>query len=223
MFPVITIDGPSGAGKGTAAKVIAERTGFSLLDSGSLYRLTGLAGMNAGVDLDDPAATAEVARGLNVEFSVEGGELIILLAGQDVTAAIRQEKIGMAASQVGAHNEVRGALLDRQRAFSTSKGLVADGRDMGTVVFPEAQVKIFLTASAEERASRRVMQLENAGAENVDFQKILDDIKQRDFQDTNRVVAPLKPAEDAVLLDSTELSIDQVCERIEALAKKAFP
>lgn len=222
MHPVITIDGPSGAGKGTIARLVAERTGFHILDSGSLYRLTGLAALGAGVDLGNEVEVAVIAANLDVEFIIQQQELVILLGGEDVTQAIRQERIGMAASKVAAHNSVRDALLERQRAFAMAQGLVADGRDMGTVVFPNAQVKVFLTATAAERAKRRVLQLEESGAKDVDYKKILSDIEQRDYQDANRAVAPLKPAVDAVTIDSTELSIEQVCQQIMALANRAF-
>lgn len=222
MHPVITIDGPSGAGKGTIARLVAQQTGFHILDSGSLYRLTGLAALDAGVDLGSEVEVAAIAMSLDVEFVIQQQELVIMLGGENVTQAIRQERIGMAASKVAAHNSVRDALLERQRAFATVQGLVADGRDMGTVVFPDAQVKVFLTATAAERAKRRVLQLAESGVKDVDYKKILSDIEKRDYQDANRAVAPLKSAIDAVTIDSTELSIEQVCQQIMALANTAF-
>lgn len=222
MKPVVTIDGPSGAGKGTVARVVAGRLGFSLLDSGSLYRLTGLASLLRGIDLSSEESTAEVAQSLAVEFVIKNDQLCILLDGEDVTQTIREENIGMAASAVASHNLVREALLERQRGFSTENGLVADGRDMGTEVFPSAQCKIFLTASAEERARRRVEQLRLSGVKSIEFQKILADIELRDRQDSTRKVSPLKPAPDAIMLDSTELSIEEVCEQVLRAVNKAL-
>ena len=166
--PVVTIDGPSGAGKGTLCRLVAQSTGFHLLDSGSLYRLTALSAMQAGVDLEDMNRVAEVAHALDIRFDASSGATVVYLAGADVTLAIRREQVGMIASKVAAYPPVRAALLDRQRAFAVEPGLVADGRDMGTVVFPEAGVKIFLTASAEERARRRVAQLQEAGDVDAD-------------------------------------------------------
>ena len=213
--PVITIDGPSGAGKGTLSRMVADRTGYLLLDSGALYRLTGVACLNKHVDMSDHPAVAKIAGNLDVQFIAQQGITQILLEGLDVTQKIREEAAGMAASQAGANPLARDALLVRQRAFRQAPGLVADGRDMGTVVFPDAQVKIFLTASAEERAKRRVEQLEIAGIVS-DYEKILSDIRKRDHQDMSRKVAPLKPARDAVTLDSTAMSIKAVFEAIMA-------
>jgi len=211
--PVVTIDGPSGAGKGTLCRLVAERTGFHLLDSGALYRLTALAAMQQGVDLLHEAAVADVAATLDVRFAPTMDGTRIFLKSADVSSAIRREQVGMNASVVAAYPQVRVALLERQRAFAQLPGLVADGRDMGTVVFPDAPVKIFLTASAEERARRRVVQLQEAGVQ-PDRVQILEDIRARDLRDTQRSTAPLKPASDAVVLDSTNMSVDQVLEAI---------
>jgi cytidylate kinase len=204
--PVITIDGPSGSGKGTVAGLLAKRLGWCLLDSGALYRLLAFAARNHGVDL---------AAHLDVQFEAatdDHGQRIIL-EGEDVTLAIRNEQIGSGASQVASLPAVREALLQRQRAFQEFPGLIADGRDMGTVVFPAAPLKVFLTASAEERARRRYLQLKGKG-DDVSLSSLLDEIRVRDERDTQRAVAPLKPAHDAIQLDSTELSIEQVLERI---------
>jgi cytidylate kinase len=220
-IPVVTIDGPSGAGKGTLCRLVAQRTGYHLLDSGSLYRLTALSAMQFGVDLDDMEQVTRVAQTLDIHFEVADAGTFIYLAGEDVTNAIRREEVGMNASKVAAYPPVRAALLDRQRAFAQEPGLVADGRDMGTVVFPQAEVKIFLTASAEERARRRVLQLQESG-ENPDEAAILADIRSRDERDSKRSAAPLVPADDALILDSTDLSIEQVLNKIlEQVAQHA--
>lgn len=216
---VITVDGPSGAGKGTLCQLLAKHFGFGLLDSGALYRLTALAALQANTDLDSEDALASVAANLAIEFVVVDGGVRTELAGDDVSRAIREERVGMAASKVAAYPKVRAALLDRQRVFAKAPGLVADGRDMGTVVFPNAPVKIFLTASAKARAERRVTQLQAAGATDINYQKIFDDIVARDKQDTERASAPLKPAEDAVHIDSTDLTIEQVLQKAISLAQ----
>jgi cytidylate kinase len=219
MVPIITIDGPSGSGKGTIARRIATALAFHLLDSGALYRLVALAGRNEGVDPDDQAGHAEVARNLEVEFGVSpAGEERILLRGTDVTAAIRTETAGADASRVAAMPPVRSALLARQHAFAEAPGLVADGRDMGTVVFPGAPLKVYLTASPEERARRRHKQLKEKGL-TVTIAALSQEIRERDLRDSSRPVAPLRPAEDAVILDSTDLSIEQVVDQVLALAR----
>lgn len=214
--PIVTIDGPGGAGKGTISRMIAEDMGWHLLDSGALYRLTALSALRKGVAVDDAQVLSEQAQNLDVVFAVENGAMQILLEGDDVTQAIRSEGVGNAASQVAALPPVREALLQRQRDFRQAPGLVADGRDMGTVVFPDASLKIYLTASAEERARRRLLQLQQAG-EDARLSTLLKEIQARDARDMQRAVAPLKPAEDAVELDTTQLDIPEVVKRIETL------
>ncbi len=209
MTAVIAIDGPSASGKGTVAARVAEALGMDYLDSGALYRLTALAAQKQGVAWDDEAALEPIAAQLPAAF-VAGG---ILLNGEDVSATIRQEAIGMGASQVAKWPAVRTALLERQRAFAGERGVVADGRDMGSVVFPDAKLKVFLTASAEERARRRALQL-NIDLNSAAYQAIVDDIKQRDWNDSQRAVAPLKQLPDAHLLDTTELSIENAVKKV---------
>ncbi|SDH17725.1 cytidylate kinase [Pseudomonas benzenivorans] len=213
VAPVIAIDGPSGSGKGTVAGLLAKQLGWGLLDSGALYRLLAFAARNHGVDLTNEEAMKVLAAHLDVQFVATGEGQRIILEGEDVTDAIRNEQIGAGASQVAALPAVREALLQRQRAFQEMPGLVADGRDMGTVVFPDAPLKVFLTASAEERARRRYLQLKAKG-DDVNLASLLEEIRARDERDTQRAVAPLKPAADAIQLDSTALSIEQVLERI---------
>jgi|SRR5690606_17300289 len=211
--PVVTIDGPSGSGKGTISRALAERLGWHLLDSGALYRLVALAAERRGVSLEDRTALAALAEGLNVQFAGGPGGERVLLDGTDVTAELRTERAGAGASRVAALPEVRGALLARQRAFARPPGLVADGRDMGTTVFPEAVLKVFLTASPEERARRRYKQLKEKGID-VSLPDLSSDIAQRDERDANRQVAPLRPADDARLLDSTSLTPEEVLDVI---------
>ncbi|WP_312944767.1 (d)CMP kinase [Stutzerimonas kunmingensis] len=213
--PVITIDGPSGSGKGTVAALLAGKLGWNFLDSGALYRLLAFAARNHGVDLTNEEALKVLAEHLDVQFGAarDGHGMIIILEGEEVTESIRNEQVGAGASQVAALPVVRTALLQRQKAFREAPGLVADGRDMGTVVFPDAPLKIFLTASAEERARRRYLQLKARG-DDVNLASLLEEIRERDERDTQRAVAPLKPADDAVQLDSTTLSIDEVLQKI---------
>jgi CMP/dCMP kinase len=219
---VLTLDGPGGAGKGTISRLVAERLGWHLLDSGALYRLTALAAQRHGVALDDESALERLAATLDVEFLAEADATRILLEGDDVSREIRTEQVGDAASRVAALNGVRQALLQRQRDFRTPPGLVADGRDMGTVVFPDAELKIFLTASAEERARRRYLQLQEAGV-GASLSSLLKEIQARDARDMQRSVAPLKPADDAIELDTTSLSIPEVVERLtEWLAQRGL-
>lgn len=218
LAPVITIDGPSGSGKGTVCSRLARQLGWHLLDSGALYRLLALAAGRHGIALDHEAALETLAANLDVQFVAarEGhhGQRI-LLEGEEVGDELRTEQAGAGASQVAALPGVRTALLQRQRDFRALPGLIADGRDMGTVVFSDAPLKIFLTASAEERARRRYLQLKDKVAD-VNLSSLLEEIRARDERDMQRAVAPLKPASDAILLDSTVLSIEQVLERILA-------
>ncbi|MEW6132946.1 MAG: (d)CMP kinase [Pseudomonadota bacterium] len=208
-IPIITIDGPSASGKGTVAEKVAERLGFHVLDSGALYRLMALYAMRQGIDLSDEAALAALAASLPAEF--RQGE--VWLAGENVSQAIRTEEVGEGASRVAALPAVRKALLARQHAYVRAPGLVADGRDMGTVVFPQAQTKVFLTASPEARAERRYKQLIEKG-NSANLADLVRDMRARDERDTRRAVAPLKPAPDATVLDSTAMNIDQVVEAV---------
>lgn len=216
--PVLAIDGPSGSGKGTISRRVAARLGWHLLDSGALYRLVGLAAGRHGVALDDQERLAALARDLDVAFESAGDEPRVLLEGDDVSDAIRTEQAGDAASRVAAVPAVRTALLDRQRAFRRLPGLVADGRDMGSVVFPDAELKVFLTASPEERAKRRYKQLKEKGF-GGSLSALSEEIAERDRRDASRAVAPLKPTDDAELLDTTGLSIDAVVERVMDLVR----
>jgi cytidylate kinase len=223
--PIVTIDGPSGSGKGTISRAIARHVRWHLLDSGALYRLVAVAGVDEGVPPDDEQGHAAVARRMDVVFSIASdGSERIALRGRDVTITIRSEEAGQGASRVAAWPAVRQALLARQRAFAIPPGLVADGRDMGTVVFPEAQLKIFLTATPQERALRRHKQLKDKGSD-VSLPALSREIAERDSRDQTREVAPLKAAPDACLIDSTGLSIEAVVQRVLELgaARRLWP
>lgn len=209
---VVTVDGPSGAGKGTLSSMLAEKLGWHFLDSGAIYRVLAVATLHHGLPTDDEEAIVPLATGLDVSFETGSAGNRIILEGEDVTDDIRTEEVGAVASKIAALPRVREALLRRQRAFEQAPGLVADGRDMGTVVFPDAIVKIFLTASAEARAERRYAQLKEKGMD-VNIARLLIDIKARDERDANRSVAPLVPAKDAILIDSTAMDINQVFEK----------
>jgi len=215
--PVITIDGPSGAGKGTISRLLAERLGWHYLDSGALYRALALAAEDRGIDLADETALAELAGGLDVRFEVDAtGAERIVLDGREQTTRLRHEKSGAAASRVAAIAAVREALLQRQRNFRAAPGLVADGRDMGTAVFPDAEAKIFLTASAAARAERRHKQLKEKGI-SANLSALRVDLEERDVRDAERASSPLRPADDAKLVDSTEFGIEACLERVIAL------
>lgn len=217
---VITVDGPSGAGKGTISHMLADTLGWHLLDSGALYRVTGEACVIEGVGWDDHPAVTDIARNLDVSFTTApSGEILVAYKGVDVSRAIRTEEGGRGASTVAAIPTVRDALLQRQREFRQLPGLVADGRDMGTVVFPDAPLKVFLTASAQERARRRYQQLLAKG-ESVSLPRLLGDIEERDARDSSRKVSPLVPAEDAIVIDSSATPIPEVFELVMQEVKK---
>ena len=218
---VLTIDGPVSSGKGTVARLVAIRLGWHLLDSGALYRVLGYHAKNQGLALDDEPALVELAKTLPVRFIEQEGETAVILDGEDVSNIIRQESVGELASQVAVLQPVRDALLARQRVFAEPPGLVADGRDMGTVVFTSAPLKIYLTASTEERARRRFEQLKEKGFDAT-LATLVEDIRTRDDRDMNREVAPLRPADDAVVIESTTLTVDEVVNRIleEAAARQ---
>ncbi len=217
--PVVAIDGPSGAGKGTVSRRLAAILGWHLLDSGALYRLVALAGVRRGLAADDELAHASAARAMDAHFGVrDDGSECVILDGVDVTQAIREEPVSRGASRVAAWPAVRAALLDRQRAFARPPGLVADGRDMGTVVFPAAPLKVYLTASADERARRRHKQLKEKGSA-VSLAALSREIAERDERDSTRAVAPLKPAPDALLLDSTGRSVEEVVAAVLAAGR----
>lgn len=210
--PVIAIDGPSGSGKGTIASRVAEALGFSLLDSGALYRVLGIACHRHKTDISDSTEVASLARSIDIRFGLNG-EGSVSLDGEDVSLDIRTDLGSDMASQVGAIEAAREALFQRQLAFRAEPGLVADGRDMGTTVFPDATLKIFLTASAEERAERRYKQLIAKGIDAI-LPALLRDLIERDRRDTERAISPLKPAEDAIVIDTTDLTIDQVVKQV---------
>lgn len=214
-IPVIAIDGPSASGKGTVAQAVAAALGFHYLDSGALYRIVGVAGMNAGANLDDEAEILAILLKINIKFT----KGLVILEGQDVTDVIRGEAASTAASRVAAHAGVRAALLERQRAFCLNPGLVADGRDMGSVVFADAMLKIYLTASVEARARRRYKQLIDKGLD-ANMAALLQDIRSRDERDSNRVAAPLKKCPGAVEIDTTNMSAEQATARVLALYRQ---
>lgn len=215
--PVITIDGPSGVGKGTVGRLLAQGLGWGLLDSGALYRVLALAAQQHGVELDNEAALEVLAAHLDVQFETDTVAMRsrIILEGTEVTDTIRTEQQGMAASKVSQFSGVRDALLQRQKDFRQLPGLIAEGRDMGTVVFPDAQLKLFLIASAQERADRRFKQLKDKGI-NVRLADLVNEIAERDKRDESRAVAPLKPAAEAITLDTTGLSIEEVMLRVSS-------
>ncbi|MFC4891498.1 (d)CMP kinase [Pseudofrancisella aestuarii] len=210
---IITVDGPSGVGKGTLSKKLAKHFNYKLLDSGAIYRIAALHCYNAGANLDSETDVCNKLDSLDISFKVEDDSIIVLLNGKDVTKDIRTEQTGMLASKTSAYPKVRQMLHNKMLSFATEQGLVADGRDMGTVVFPEAKYKFFLDASSEVRAQRRYDELTTKG-EKPDFDKIKKDIEQRDYQDRNRKVAPLKPADDAILVDTSNLSIGEVFQQV---------
>lgn len=213
-IPVITVDGPSGVGKGTISQLLAKKFGWHFLDSGALYRLTALAALRHGVALDDEAAVAAIARTLDVKFvAAEGGDVRVMLENQDVSADIRTEQAGNNASKVAALPAVREALLQRQRDFAEAPGLIADGRDMGTTVFPQALRKFFLTASPQVRAERRYKQLKEKGLD-ANLSSLIEEIEQRDERDRSRSASPLRPADDAVAIDTSSKNIEQVLDEV---------
>lgn len=223
LMPVITVDGPSGSGKGTVCRLLADKLGWDVLDSGAIYRVLSLAALHHQIALDNEEALVPLAANLDVQFLVDSQTNAgkVILEGEDVTTTIRNEEVGAAASKVAALPRVREALLRRQRAFRTENGLIADGRDMGTVVFPDAPLKIYLTASAQERARRRFVELNERGLD-VTISGLLEDIQARDDRDMNRAVAPLVPAEDAIELDTSELNAQQVFDKVITLLDAAI-
>lgn len=215
MVPVLTIDGPSGAGKGTVSRALAKRLGWHFLDSGALYRALALSAMAQGIPPEDEDRVAALAAQMQLEFGGQSGERV-LVDGRDVTDLLATEECGRVASKIAALAKVRQALLEKQRAFRQAPGLVADGRDMGTVVFPDAPYKVFLTATLKERARRRFLQLKAQGLD-VNLDQIIKDLEERDRRDRERKQAPLVPAQDAVIIDSSDLCVEEVVDRILAL------
>ncbi len=220
-FPVITVDGPAGSGKGTITERVASHLGWNILDSGALYRLVGLAAIREEVDFTDEEQLAKIAETLDVSFIPNGDGVDVILNGDNVSALIRNEECGSCASKVAAISGVRSALLERQRRFSSPNGLVADGRDMGTVIFPDAKVKIFLTASAQIRAKRRLNQLKKQGVD-ANLASLIQDIEERDKRDTTRKVAPLMAAVDAIIIDTGTFSIDEVVSQVMKTVGKVY-
>lgn len=220
-IPVIAVDGPSGVGKGTLCQALADKLGWHLLDSGAIYRVLALAALVHQVDIASQSSLVPLATHLDVHFSTQNGKVRIILEGEDVTDEIRKETVGNTASKIAVFPEVREALLYRQRNFRVAPGLVADGRDMGTIVFPDAKLKIFLDAAPEARAERRMKQLQEKGFSGK-FDHLLDEIKQRDERDRNRAVAPLVPADDAIVIDTTSMNIEDVLEKVLVYVKKVY-
>lgn len=220
MIPILTVDGPSGVGKGTIARAVAQKKSWNLLDSGAIYRAFALSIENKSIDIKDHDALEIAAKSLDLEFNTENeGDLVsVYLDGFDVSSQIREERTGEMASMVASIGVVRSALLARQRMFAIEPGLVADGRDMGTKVFVEAQYKVFLTASANERANRRLKQLQQMGSQGI-ISQILADVVARDERDSSRKHSPLRPAEDALIIDTTELSVDEVITKVMTLVE----
>jgi cytidylate kinase len=219
--PVITIDGPSGAGKGTVCRLLAQKLGWEILDSGAIYRVLALASIHHQIEPEDEESLIPLAAHLDVQFLSTETSSKIILEGEEVTLSIRNEEVGGIASQIAALPRVREALLRRQRAFRQTPGLIADGRDMGTVVFPDAEIKIFLTATAEERANRRYLELKDKG-HDVKIGDLLTEIQARDDRDTNRTVAPMVPAKDAIEIDSTNISAQEVFEQLIDVVETKF-
>ncbi|MBX3693183.1 (d)CMP kinase [Dokdonella sp.] len=219
-IPVLTIDGPSGSGKGTISRLVAEELGWHLLDSGAIYRAVGYAAGMAGIDLTDADAVTRMAEAAKIAFRApkDGGETRVIVNGHDATDELRTETAGAAASAIAAYPSVRSALFDKQRGFRKAPGLVADGRDMGTVIFPDAPYKVFLTASADERARRRYKQLKDKGL-NVTLAALLREIQARDERDATRAVAPLRPADDALTIDTTGIAVDGVVAAVLAVVR----
>lgn len=212
-YKIITIDGPSGVGKGTLAKALAKHFDYKLLDSGAIYRLAALDCFKNKIDLNSESQVCQSLKDLDIDFKIKNNAIKVLLSSEDVTSEIRTEHTGMLASKIAAYPSVRELLLDKQREFATEQGLVADGRDMGTVVFPEAKYKFFLDADTKITAQRRYDELKSKGLA-PDFETILADIEKRDYQDRNRKVAPLKPANDALVINTSNLSIKEVFELV---------
>ena len=221
-IPVLTIDGPSGSGKGTISRLVAEQLGWHLLDSGAIYRAVGYAAGMAGIDLTDAEAVTRMAETAKIAFRAakDGGDTRVIVNGHDATDELRTETAGAAASAIAAYPALRMALFDKQRGFRKAPGLVADGRDMGTVIFPDAPFKVFLTASAEERARRRYKQLKDKGL-NVTLAALLREIQARDERDATRAVAPLRPADDALTIDTTGIPVERVVAAVLAVTHRA--